>query len=293
MEHPILGMLGLVTALVVAEGVRHVPPPAAAATLVVVATLAAVLASRLGPIPLAGGALAALAWWLLRPIAPHLAGAALVVLALAGRTARIATGPGQLLHLATSAVGGGLAAWTTSRWWPPLGFGSVGLTELAALVLATLVVGLPFLLDAETPEVHALLALARRSRGPSRIRLLRAVALARRSESLISLAPAERRALRETIRELAAVIERLTERGARSASLAAAVGPRLGALGRAVRALARVETSEQALEASAPSSADEAAEHARLRHEVLATLREPAPEHRDRASDDPLRSDPS
>jgi hypothetical protein len=279
--HPIASVLALALALFVAEGVRTASTPVAALVLLVVAVLAAMVSSRVGPVALATGALAALAWALVRPLAPSLAGAALVTLVLAGRTLRVLAAPAQLLHVGLGVASGGLSAWATHTWLGGgLGWAALfrlGLTELAALTVAALVLGLPFLIDAERPEVHALVSLARRSRGPARMRLLRAVALARRSEGLVVLEPAERRVLRRALGELASVAERLVDAGARGPSLAAAVTPRVAALGRAVRALGRVEAAEHALEARATSATDLTAERAQLRHAVLASLDEPAP----------------
>lgn len=280
MGHPILSVLALLSALLVAESVRSASTPLAALVLVVVATLAAVLSSRLGPVSVAAGALAALAWALLRPAMPSVAGPALVVLLLLGRTTRVLAAPAQLLHVGLGVASGGISAWAIHTWLPDgLGWADLsrlGLTELAALVLAALVLGLPFLIDAEQPEVHALLSLARRSRGPARTRLLRAVAAARRSQALVALEPAERRVLRRALEDLARVGERLLDAGAQGASVAAAVAPRVAALGRAVRALGRVETAEQALEARATSATDLTAERAQLRHAALASLDGPA-----------------
>ena len=282
MAHTLLSVLVLAAALALAEVLRHAPTPVAASVLVIVATLAAVLASRLGPLAVATGALAAVAWVVLRPLTPALAGAGFVFLALLSRTLRAPTTPLALAHSGLSIAGGGVAAWATARWLPDGFILAHTAEQLAALVISSLALGLPFLIETEDPETHALLSLAKRSRGPARARLLRAVVLRRRALGTLSLRPEEKRALHHAFDDLRRAAETVldtglplgSDRGASMRTLAETLGHRLRAIGRAVRALTLADAEERRLEAHASDAADVAREHAEARREALRALSE-------------------
>lgn len=271
MLHTVLSVLALTAALLVAELVKNAPPQLGAVVLVLVTTAAALVASRVGPMALASGALAAVAWTLLRPVAPALAGAALVTLVLAARATRVLLVPHRVLHGALSISGGGIAGWTLAHF---AGHGALAFAAqpMAATVVSAMALGLPLWIGCEDPDGHALLALARRSRGPARARLLRAVALRRRAMSRMSLRADERRILRRAFRELTTHGERLVERGTPAAAMLEVLSTRLATLQRAVRALAAVEVEEQKLEAGTSDAAERTAESAEARRDALRAL---------------------
>ncbi len=269
-----VGLLAL--ALTVAELLRGAPPSVGAWTFALVATLTALVASRVTPMAAASGAVAALAWLLLRPIAAPIAGAAFVVVALAARSVRIASGPGRLLHTALSVGGGGVAAWTSEHWIQHASFDDP-YRPIAAAVIGALALGLPLLVASDDPATHALLVLARRTRGGARTRLLRAVALRRRalgaaSSGRLALRTDERRALTRAFAELEHVAGDLIDRGASLGVLTESLERRVRAIGRAVRALVHVDEEESRLSARSTGDADLAAEHAEARREALRAL---------------------
>lgn len=271
MESPVLSVLGLTFALVIAEALRGASTPVAAAVLVGVGALAAALANRVGPLAIATGALAAVAWVVLRPMTPALAGAGFVVLAVSARALRMASAPLTVLHTGVSLTSGGVAAWAIHRWVPHGLSVDQALSQIAALVIASLTLSVPFLLHSEDPETHALLRLAKRSRGPARWRLLRAVVLRRRALSQLTLRPDERKALRRAFSDLDATATQLLDAGTSMRGVAEGLRERVTAIGRAVRAMALAEEEERHLEGRA-SDAVELQKHAEARREVLRAL---------------------
>lgn len=274
--HTIASVLLLAAALVLAELLRGAPPSIGAFVFALVATIAALVGSRVSPLAAASGAIAALAWILLRPIAAPIAGASFVVVVLAARALRVAGGPSRVLHTALCVTGGGVAAWTSEHWVQHAALDDLA-RPIAAIVLAVLALGLPFLVPSDDPQTYALLSLAQRTRGAARPRLLRAVVLRRRAlgashRARLSLRRAERRALVRAFDELEEVATDLIDRGSSMGALTESVERRVRAIGRAVRALVHVDEEEGRLSARSSGDADLAAEHAEARREALRAL---------------------
>jgi len=274
--HTTLSVLLLTAALVLAELLRGAPPSTAALLFALIASVTALVASRVGPLAAASGAVAALAWILLRPIAAPIAGASFVLLVLAARGLRVVSGPSRVLHAALSTSGGGIAAWACERWVRHVALDQVA-EPIAAVVIAAVALGLPFLIPSDDPQTHALLSLARRTRGGARPRLLRAVVLRRRALGVagsagITLRRIERRALARAFDELEEVAADLIFRGTSAGVLSESLERRVRAIGRAVRALVHVEEEEGRLTARSTGDADLAAEHAEARREALRAL---------------------
>lgn len=266
--HVALSVLVLSAALALAEAARGLSPLSAAVVVLAVAVVAAATASRLGPMAIASGALAAVAWVALRPFGAAFAGAAFVALVLCARTVRVLGAPERLAHWGLSVAGGALGAATLAHFEPGGGL----LVRAASFVVAAALVALPFAVTSEHPETHALLGLARRSRGPARQRLLRAVALRRRADrASLSLAPRDRRALRRAFGSLVHVAGSLAEARAGSAALSDALAARVRTIGRAIRATLRLEAERERLAAGADVAVSIAAEDA---EETTRALRE-------------------
>lgn len=274
--HTAASVVLLTAALVLAELVRGAPPTIGAWLFALLATIAALVASRVSPLAIASGGIAALAWIVLRPIAAPIAGAGFVLLVLAARALRVASGPSRILHTALCIGSGGVAAWA-SEHWVRLGALDDLVRPVAAMVIAALALGLPFLVPSDDPQTHALLSLARRTRGGARPRLLRAVVLRRRALGVsghgrLALRSAEQRALSRAFDELEEVAADLIDRGASLGVLTESLERRVRALGRAVRALVHVDEEEGRLSARSAGDADLAAEHAEARREALRAL---------------------
>lgn len=268
--HVALSVVSLAAALALAEVARGLSPLPAAVVVLAVALVAAATSSRLGPLAIASGAVAAVAWVALRPFGAAIAGASFVALVLVGRTLRVLSAPERLAHWGLSVAGGALGAATLAHFEPAQSL----LVRVASFVVAVALVALPFAVTSEHPETHALLGLARRSRGPVKQRLLRAVALRRRADrAALTLAARDRRALYRAFGSLTAVATALLDARAGSASLSDALCARVGAIGRAMRATGRLEAERERLAAGADVAVSMAAEDA---EETTRALREMA-----------------
>ena len=111
--HVALSVLVLSAALALAEAARGLTPLSAAVVVLAVAVVAAATASRLGPLAIASGALAAVAWVALRPFGAAFAGAAFVALVLCARTIRVLGAPERVAHWSPSRPGSSF--WRTGR----------------------------------------------------------------------------------------------------------------------------------------------------------------------------------
>lgn len=266
--HAILSVLLLTAALGLAEAARGLAPIPAAIVVLMVAIVAASTACRLGPLAIATGACAAVAWVVLRPFGGAVAGAAFVALTLTARGFRVLSVPERLAHFGLSVAGGAIGAATLTHFQPA---GSL-LVRAASFVVAAALVALPFVLESEHPETHALLSLARRSRGAARQRLLRAVALRRRADkAALTLSSRDRRALSRAFRSVLDVATSAADVRAGSAALGEALASRLRTIGRALRATLRLEAERERLLAGADVAVSLAAEDA---EETTRALRE-------------------
>lgn len=176
-----LSLLGLTMAL--AEAMRSVPSVVAGITLVALgAFIAPTVAAGVSPLALGLGAAGALGWFVLRPVAPLLAGAVLAAFVHGARSARAPDLPRVITAVSLSMAGGAAGTYVLSL------YASLGqddpLVVGAAYVVAALLFALPLVIGVEDPTTHALLSLASRSRGAARVRLLRVAALRRRADAL-------------------------------------------------------------------------------------------------------------
>lgn len=238
-----IAVLGL--SFVVAEGLRAMPSGLSAVGLALFgAALAPMISGAPTPLAIGMGALGALAWAVLRPIAPIPAGAALVVCLYAARAVRARDAASVVLQLAVAAIGGAAATWVVLRYGA-----SAPLVRGVAIGVAALLASAPFALAVEHPRVHALLSLARRTRGPARLRLLRAAALQRRVlEGAFPIARSERRRLDRALRTVLRLAEARAEAGALDlAALDRALAVHVAALARLTRALRARWASTEAL----------------------------------------------
>lgn len=238
-----LAVLGI--SLVVAEGLRAMPPgPAVVGLAIFGAALAPMLCGAPTPLAIGLGALAALAWVMLRPLAPIPAGALFVMLLYAARALRARDAARAVVQLAVAAGSGAAASWLLLRYGDrePVLHG-------VAIGMAALLAAAPFTLRVEHPRVSALLPLARRARGPARARLLRAAALQRRAvEGAFPIARAERRRLDRAFHTVLRLAEARTEAGATDlASIDRALSAHVVAVARLTRALRARWASIEAL----------------------------------------------
>lgn len=150
--------------------------PLAAAAVTVSSSLALALLAH-GGIPLATeavamGASGALAYEAARPYLPLVASGLLLAFVFGTRAMRSKSWRELAFHVGVAFVGGVAASWVAHA------HRGVEVTLwLVAITVAALLASIPWLLPADPARGFALRRLAARSRGPLRIRLLRAVAV--------------------------------------------------------------------------------------------------------------------
>lgn len=150
-------------------------PVPSALLLVALGLLLAAASSAPSALSLTGGALGAFAFGLLTPLSPALAGSALTALAFAERTSRVRRRSARALHLGLALGGGALAGAASAHFAAsPLSLRAV------AVLVSTVLVALPLLVDADDPLAHALDGAADEIQGPAQASL-RAGAELRRS----------------------------------------------------------------------------------------------------------------
>lgn len=245
-----IGVLGLT--LLVAETLRAMPAGAAALGLALFgAALAPMITGTPSPLAIGLGALAALVWAWLRPVAPVAAGACIAMLVLAARALRARDLASVVTHFALAAIGGGAATWVLARHG-----GGDAVVRVVATATAALLFASPFALAVEDPRAHALLVLARRSRGASRWRLLRAAALERRArEPAFPLAREEQRRIERALRTVRRLGEARADAGASDvAALERALEAQVAGITRLMRALRARWAAGEAL--TGPDRAD-------------------------------------
>lgn len=189
-----------------------------------------------GPTPAAIGlgATGALAYAALRPSLPIAAAALLAALVYGARAVRARDAAAAIVHLALAALAGAAAAFVVLRF-----AGGDPMVRAVAIAVATLLVSAPFALHVEDPRVVSLARLARHTRGPARMRLLRAAALRRRSiEGPLPLARTDRRRMERAFATVARLAESRIEAGVMDARVIdRALAAHVGALTRWTRAL--------------------------------------------------------
>lgn len=142
-------------------------PVPGALVLVGTAVLLAVAASgALASLAIAGGALGAFAGGLLAAVSPAAAGAAFASLCFAERSTRVRSKGARRLHIAVALGGGAVAGSLTTAF----AASSLALRSVA-LVVATVLVALPLLIDADDPVAHALDSAAEEVEGQARAAL--------------------------------------------------------------------------------------------------------------------------
>lgn len=226
----LLSLLVLGASLSAAELIRHASPTVGAILLVVLGAVVACVASAPSPTSIGLGAFAAVAYGALRPQAPIAAWALFTLLVLLGRGLRARGTWAWILHGSLSLLGGACAMWLSLAYVE-----AEVAVRIAALVVAAVMTAMPLFVPVDDTETASLLALARRTRGPARTRLLRAAALARRAASSEDVSASDRRLLAGVF----AAIHRAALRGERRSArdLDEALRDQLGALARFLRAL--------------------------------------------------------
>jgi MFS family permease len=142
--------------------------------------LACAASGTLSALAMAGGALGALGAGVLGPTSSAVAGACLVGLAFAERTIRVRTPVARAAHLAVAAVGGALAG-TLSAAYASASPAVEGVSVLVGSVL----IALPLLIDADDPIAHALEGSATSLQGPSARSLREGAALRRHADDAL------------------------------------------------------------------------------------------------------------
>lgn len=226
----LLSFLVLGASLSAAELIRTASPAVGAVLLVVLGAVVACVASAPSPMSIGLGAVAALAYGALRPQMPIAAWAVFALLVLLGRGVRARGTWAWMIHTALSLLGGAVAMWVTLSYAE-----SDVAARVAAVVVATLMTAMPLFVPVDDTETASLLALARRSRGPARARLLRAAATSRRLDRSEELTPADRRMISGAF----AAMHRAALRAERRSSkeLDGAMSDQLAAVTRFVRAV--------------------------------------------------------
>ncbi|WP_053235482.1 hypothetical protein [Sandaracinus amylolyticus] len=263
-----IGVLGLT--LLVAETLRAMPAgPAALGLALFGAALAPMISGAPTPLAVGLGAIAALAWAWLRPVAPIAAGAVVAAMIYASRALRSRDVAAVITHLAIAAIGGASATWVLARF----GDGDAWV-RVIAITTAMLLVSLPFALHAEDARVSALVSLARRSRGPARWRLLRAAALQRRAiENAFPLARDERRRIERALRTVHRLGEARADAGvADLVAIDRALGAHVAGIARLMRALRARWACGEAIDGGDARELDAARERAAAEAAALEEL---------------------
>jgi MFS family permease len=196
--------------------------PVVGSLALVGAAIAVALAASAAPAALgvASGALGAFAAGLLGTVSPFVAGAVLVCGFYAERTTRVRSVGGRVAHLAVAAASGGIAGLVMAA------YSAAALPVLAVAVLVcSVLVGLPLLVDADDPFAHALGLAALDVPEPARASLREGAELRRHAREVPLDADTEAR-VRSTWRSLMNLAEarvRLSRTPAASGSPAEAV----------------------------------------------------------------------
>jgi len=162
---PFAGRLGLVGGSVV---------------LVVLGVLLALAASQAADaLSIGSGALGALASGILITVSPAAAGAALAGLAFAERSTRVRGKVSRAVHVGMSLVAGALAGVLSNAF-----VAASPAVRGVAIVMSAVLVGLPFLIDAEDPLAHALDSAAELVTGPAQASLKEGAELRRTSHEV-------------------------------------------------------------------------------------------------------------
>lgn len=226
----LLSFLVLGASLSAAELIRTASPSVGAVLLVVLGAVVACVASAPSPMSVGLGAFAALSYGAVRPQMPIVAWALFAMLVLLGRGVRARGTWAWMIHTAVSLLGGAVAMWVTLSYAD-----SDVAARVAAAVVAALMMAMPLFVPVDDARTASLLALARRSRGPARGRLLRAAAVSRRLDRSDELTRADRKLLTSAF----AAMHRAALRAERRASrdLDGALSDQLVAVTRFLRAV--------------------------------------------------------
>ena len=261
----LLSMIVLGASLSTAELIRLSSPSVGAVVLVLFGVFVASVVSTTTPLSVGLGALSAVTYVALRPHSALVAGAGFIVLVWSARAVR-ARGPAAMfLHGALAALGGVLATWLCVR------FGAEGWAkQIAAAVVCALMLSLPLLIEVDAPRTSALLSLARKSRGPQRMGLLRAAALSRRIESSTDARQTDRSLLHDVLSGIIRASERNAHRA--SAELGLVLRQQLDAVARMLRALERRGDAHLGLETKCDTGLEQAREAVELEASALREL---------------------
>ncbi len=235
----------LCASLLVAEALRQGSPIPSAIALVALGVVTSLLATRPSLSAVLAGASAAVAYALLRELLPTAAGAAFVALIIGPRAIRAFTSLGRVLILSLSALAGAIGTFALAS------ADHAGPERLlGALLVTSFVMALPLAVSADDPIGGALRSIARKSRGASRVMVLRAVALRRRlGTALHRPTRAEGKAIEATFTRLVELGEARVEALAGGATLERAMRAQLATLVGCVRALDRRAAEHEGLEA--------------------------------------------
>jgi MFS family permease len=113
--------------------------------------LACTASGTLSALAMAGGALGALGAGILGPTSSAVGGACLVALAFAERTIRVRTPVARAAHVGVAAVGGALAGMLSAAY-----ASSSLAVEGVSVLVGSVLIALPLLIDADDPVAHAL-----------------------------------------------------------------------------------------------------------------------------------------
>jgi hypothetical protein len=156
-----------VLAFGLAPEAARVGPVPGALLLVGIAVLLAVAASgALTSLAVAGGALGAFAGGVLAPVSPAAAGAVFAGLCFAERSTRVRSRSARCIHVAV-ALGGGALSCSLATSFAASSLAIRGVS----LVVASVLVALPLLIEADDPVAHALDGAAEEITGPARASL--------------------------------------------------------------------------------------------------------------------------
>jgi hypothetical protein len=150
-----------------APSASRMGPVPGALLLVGIAVLLAVAASgALTSLTIAGGALGAFAGGVLAAVSPAAAGAVFAGLCFAERSTRVRNRRARFIHVALG-LGGGAVAYSLTTAFAASSLAIRGVS----LLVATVLVALPLLIEADDPVAHALDGAAEEVKGPARASL--------------------------------------------------------------------------------------------------------------------------
>jgi hypothetical protein len=267
----------LCASLLVAEALRQTSPIPSAIALVALGVVTSLVATRPSLSAVLLGAAAAVAYALLRELVPTAAGAAFVALLVGPRAIRAFTSLGRILVISLSTLAGAVGSFALAS------AEHAGPERLiGALLVTSFVMALPLTISADDPIGGALRAIARKSRGGSRVMVLRAVALRRRlATALHRPTRAEGKAIEATFARLVELGEARVEALAGGPTLERAMRAQLVTLVGCVRALDRRAAEHEGLEAQHDDRLASHRRGAETEANVLAELstRTPETEH--------------